>query len=107
MSAKGHKRTKGPERFCPGRSDASFQRPSNATIVEIVITLDVHLQEGFVATPFFIFRQLDFLLRVGVALALVHRLFYRRGEILQVSELIAHVIFVSGLPPTRARMAGN
>src|SRR5437588_11823040 len=47
---------------------------SDAAVPEIVVALDVHRQERAIAAPAFVFRQLDLLLGVGVALAFRHRL---------------------------------
>ena len=49
---------------------------SNAAIVEIAVALDVHGQEGAVVRKILVFRQLYVPFRVGIALALLGRLFH-------------------------------
>src|ERR1700681_191495 len=80
---------------------------SNPPIPEIVVALDVGRQERAVVRPAFVLRQLDLLLRVGVALALVDRLLHGGGEVLQVGELVLRVLLGAGLHAARAGMAGN
>src|SRR5437773_10103259 len=60
------------------RAQPILQR-SNPAIPEVVVTLDVHRQEGTVAAPAFVFGQLD-CHGVLIVLARIHRLLHGGGE---------------------------
>src|ERR1700686_3678863 len=82
-------------------------RDLDSAIPIIVITFDIHGQERTIAAPALIFRQLDLLLGIRIALSLSYRLLHRGGKILQVVELVDRFLPGSDLPATGPRMAGN
>src|SRR5262249_7670753 len=66
---------------CWRRGSMTRWSASDSAVPEIVVSLDVHGQEGVVVRPGLVFRQLDVLLRVGIGLALAHRLLHCGGQI--------------------------
>src|SRR5438045_9718905 len=70
---------------CAGPLHPPPRRLSDAAIMEIVVALDIHWQEGPVVAPAFVLRQLDLLLSIGDALTFIDRLLHRARQLLQVA----------------------
>src|ERR1051326_8562497 len=66
---------------------------SDPAIVEVVVAFDVHRQKWPVVAPAFVLRQFDLLLGVSNTFALIDSLLHRSRQVLQVSEVVLHIIF--------------